>query len=51
MWVTITVEYDCKLTEEDAAAIENGEMMLQNIDTAYYIDNFSTAEITDIREG
>lgn len=50
MWVTIAVEYDCKLTEEDATAIKNGEKTIYDIDTSYYIDNYSIAEITDVRK-
>lgn len=50
MWVTIVVEYDCELAEEDATAIENGEMTVQDIDTSWYTDNSSTAEVVDIRE-
>lgn len=50
MWVTIIAEYECELAEDDVTAIENGEMTLQDIDAWYYVDNFSTADVTDIRE-
>lgn len=47
MFVEFTVLYQCDLDPEDAKAIENGEMTVDDIDWYYYAQN-ATADLISI---